>query len=62
MKDCMTHFDQMLLSLMQILIMTSDSENDIIFGAEESEFPKTDKRGEHEIEDKQSVCEKLKEL
>lgn len=42
--------------------MTSDSENDIIFGGEESEFPKTDKRGEHEIEDKQSVCEKLKEL
>lgn len=39
-----------------------DSENDIIFGGEESEFSKTDESGEDEIEDQQSLCEKLKEL
>lgn len=39
-----------------------DSENDVIFGGEESEFPKSDESGEHEIEDQQSLCEKLKEL
>ena len=39
-----------------------DSENDIIFGGEESEFSKTDESAEHEIEDQQSLCEKLKEL
>ena len=35
-----------------------DSENGIIFG----EFPKSDESGEYEIEDQQSLCEKLKEL
>lgn len=39
-----------------------DSENDIIFGGEESKFSKTDESGEDEIEDQQSLCEKLKEL
>ena len=39
-----------------------DSENGIIFGGEESEFSKTDESGEHEVEDQQSLCEKLKEL
>ena len=39
-----------------------DFENDIIFVGEESEFPKTNENGEHEIEDQQSLCDKLKEL